>query len=1045
MGSRGNRGGAAAKAVGTTEEESSGEGTSVISGSVSTDLVIPKGFRNRFCETDSDENILFVNGISTGDDVEIKGGTLTKLVERLSMPDQSDPTFVKTFLLTYRSFTTPMELLMLLINRFYAVQKPVRLRVFAVLKVWVTGYFYDFEDDELVKRFEKFCKEEIESVMPSGSRQLLTLLDKARSKDENMKKKAPISSKEIPRPHILTCKPSEVSILTIHPQELARQLTLIEAKLFNEIKPWELLNLAWSRKDKEQKAPNVLAMIKRTNLVTPWISSQIVSSKSMKVRVEILTRCIQTMVYLDELHNFNGIMEFIAALKSAGVFRLKETFARLDKKHQRSFDLLSSRMTTDNNYKIFRESLRTVSPPSIPYLGLFLTDLTFIEDGHPDYYNDEKTVINVVKRVQYAQVIKNIKQYQETPYLLQPVPLIMDFLKNIPQMKEEEVYDESLSIKPRSEGAKEVDDDSVAEKPNTTKPKLVMNVVDWGEIDYAPDYPFATEDNDDNIEIDDDNHKLIILATIPKLVERLTFEKYSDQQFVSAFLLTHRLMVSSEELIDLLIQRYNVPYPKDCASDVATKYEAKVVRPIRLRVFNALKQWVDKYGMDFEKSEELSSKLEKFAEETMKKTGMQKPAERLIEGLKDFSNEDGSRKSGLAASGSKNLKKPNAKIPPVMLPKSGKVTDVSFLEIPPLEIARQLTLIEFQLYQEISDREILNWKEDDLHFDSPGVFKLKKHNTWLYDLTISLVLNQNVKMAVKYIENLVNVADQLRVMNNFNACRCVVEGLLSPEISSLEGIWVSISSKTARIFDSLKDLVQEIKNFFKNAQWMQKVSAPALPSLTSYLDELARIEIAMPDEIENLTHMFKRVCQAKTVNDFLVFQTTTFVFEKVFDFDVLFSSLSVMNEEQMAENVRRLNVEALEEDVQSIPTLKDKVTSKVTSVMRLNRQENSSNRSSLHGVKALAKDGGTGPEIEDSEDGSGGKRVNGSPNTSPRQQMSAGVQRRMTRSSTRDLPISPTVTQEWIQNYVQNAIAEAVKPLNEEIERLKEEVKRLSE
>ena len=283
----------------------------------SHELPLPEGFVDRFATEDAENNIIFTDRATSLDDspdatdgveTSIKGGTLCKLVERLTLPDHGDITFVRTFLLTYRSFTTPTELLQLLVNRFYCpvpsddpdmlrtVQKPIRLRLFAVLKTWISGYAYDFVDDpEMVKQFERFCKEEIEAVMPSGSRQLLVLLDKALAKDDTTKKEY-ISAKQIPRPHLPTCKPSELSILTIHPQELARQLTLIEAKLFCDIKPWELLNLAWSRKDKEQKAPNVLSMIQRSNVITPWVSAQIVSSKSMKVRAEILTRCIQTMV-----------------------------------------------------------------------------------------------------------------------------------------------------------------------------------------------------------------------------------------------------------------------------------------------------------------------------------------------------------------------------------------------------------------------------------------------------------------------------------------------------------------------------------------------------------------------------------------------------------------------------------------------------------------------------------------------------------------------------------------------------------------------------
>ncbi len=164
-------------------------------------LPLPPGFCDRFAAPDSDANILFLAQSGPEEEKQVKGGTLSKLVERLTLPDHGDPTFVRTFLLTYRSFTSPMELLQLMINRFYTpisdendmdlrrtVQKPIRLRLFAVLKVWITSYSYDFEDDhDLAVRFERFCKEEVAAVMPSGSRQLLVLLEKALSREEMSK------------------------------------------------------------------------------------------------------------------------------------------------------------------------------------------------------------------------------------------------------------------------------------------------------------------------------------------------------------------------------------------------------------------------------------------------------------------------------------------------------------------------------------------------------------------------------------------------------------------------------------------------------------------------------------------------------------------------------------------------------------------------------------------------------------------------------------------------------------------------------------------
>jgi son of sevenless-like protein len=86
---------------------------------------------------------------------------------------------------------------------------------------------------------------------------------------------------------------------------------------------------------------------------------------------------------------------------------------------------------------------------NIPTLGVYLTDLTFIEDCIPSLTPSE--LINFNKRAKTAEVIRDIQQYQNAPYLLQPVPELQDYILSNMQAAGDvhEMYDRSLEVEPR--------------------------------------------------------------------------------------------------------------------------------------------------------------------------------------------------------------------------------------------------------------------------------------------------------------------------------------------------------------------------------------------------------------------------------------------------------------------------------------------------------------------------------------------------------------------------------------------------------------------
>jgi son of sevenless len=387
----------------------------------------------------------------------IKCASVDKIIEYLTNRKDSDNDSLYTFMLCYRSFISPYELIKKLKLRYLTpypqymkssndqsewIQSeliPIRLKISQILKLWLEHHFYDFDPEltELIVDFIKLMKNTNGKNLASS---IETTLLKKQSKS-----KSTIQTKRIG--YVENIPKKWESMFDWDPKEIARQITFREYLIFRKIGPGECVNKAWSSKDKATKAPNILELINWFNLFSGYLATTILTSPNVKDRAKTLSFCINLANEFKALNNINGIYEVISSLNLASVHRLKLTWATIPQKDKALADELAQYVSNDSNFKYIREQVAIAIPPLIPYLGLFLTDLTFIDEGNQDFVNNK---INFVKVQRVSTIIRNIKTYQQTPYDIHLIEPLQNYFDEIDfRLTEDDMYDLSILREPR--------------------------------------------------------------------------------------------------------------------------------------------------------------------------------------------------------------------------------------------------------------------------------------------------------------------------------------------------------------------------------------------------------------------------------------------------------------------------------------------------------------------------------------------------------------------------------------------------------------------
>lgn len=436
----------------------------------------------------------FAHEIIYNKDGQISGGTLPALIERLTTDDSTpDATFVATFYLTFRLFATPNEFAQALIDRFSYVGEsprtaaPVRLRVYNVFKGWLESHWRNECDSPALELIRTFAARQLQLVLPTAGKRLAHLVEKVNAVEgplvprlvSSMGKTntciaayvphdAPLPAPVITKSQLAALKGwknggASISILDFDPLELARQFTLKESRIFCSILPEELLATEWTKKTGSM-AVNVRAMSTLSTDLANLVADSILQLQDLKLRARTIKQWVKIASKCLDLANYDSLMAIICSLNSSTILRLKRTWEQVSSKTRTTLETLKGVVDCSRNYAVLRQRLQNTVTPCLPFVGTYLTDLTFVDVGNQttrqlnsDSLDNGVAVINFDKHVKTAKIISDLQRFQ-IPYRFTEIPELQTWMqdqlvrvRSSDQSNLQSYYRRSLLLEPREQ------------------------------------------------------------------------------------------------------------------------------------------------------------------------------------------------------------------------------------------------------------------------------------------------------------------------------------------------------------------------------------------------------------------------------------------------------------------------------------------------------------------------------------------------------------------------------------------------------------------
>ncbi|XP_033988718.1 rap guanine nucleotide exchange factor 3 isoform X1 [Trematomus bernacchii] len=198
-------------------------------------------------------------------------------------------------------------------------------------------------------------------------------------------------------------------------KDIASELTNYDWELFTAMHEVELVYYIFGRhKFHGAITANLERFVRRFNEVQYWVVTELCLCEDLMKRAVLLKKFIKIAAVLKEQKNLNSFFAVMFGLSNSAVHRLYKTWERIPSKIKRIYCAYERWMDPSRNHRAYRLAVAKLSPPYIPFMPLLLKDMTFINEGNPNYVDK---LVNFEKVRMIAKTVKIVRGCRSQPYV----------------------------------------------------------------------------------------------------------------------------------------------------------------------------------------------------------------------------------------------------------------------------------------------------------------------------------------------------------------------------------------------------------------------------------------------------------------------------------------------------------------------------------------------------------------------------------------------------------------------------------------------------